>query len=54
MTDVAEQGVVALLFTDLVGSTDLISRIGDDAAEELRQRHFGLLRRRSPNLAAPK
>lgn len=45
MTDVAEQGVVALLFTDLVGSTDLMSRIGDDDAEELRQCHFGLLRR---------
>ena len=38
-------GVVALLFTDLVGSTDLLDRLGDDAAEELRHEHFALLRR---------
>jgi class 3 adenylate cyclase len=37
-------GVVALLFTDLVGSTELLGRLGDDAAEELRRRHFSLLR----------
>ena len=44
MTAVADQGVVALLFTDLVGSTELLTRLGDDAAEELRHRHFSLLR----------
>jgi class 3 adenylate cyclase/DNA-binding CsgD family transcriptional regulator len=38
-------GVVALLFTDLVGSTDLLDRLGADAAESLRQEHFALLRR---------
>ena len=38
-------GVVVLLFTDLVGSTDLLDRLGDDAAEGLRSEHFGLLRR---------
>jgi class 3 adenylate cyclase len=32
-------GVVTVLFTDLVGSTDLIARLGDEAAEELRQGH---------------
>jgi class 3 adenylate cyclase len=37
-------GVVALLFTDLVGSTELLARLGDDAAEDLRRVHFGLLR----------
>ena len=37
-------GVVTLLFTDLVASTELLARIGDDDAEELRRVHFGLLR----------
>ena len=37
-------GVVTLLFTDLVASTELLARVGDDAAEELRRVHFGLLR----------
>lgn len=37
-------GVVALLFTDLVGSTKLLERLGDVAAEELRTAHFALLR----------
>lgn len=36
--------VVVLLFTDLVGSTELLSRLGDDAAEDLRRVHFSLLR----------
>ncbi|MGH9011981.1 MAG: adenylate/guanylate cyclase domain-containing protein, partial [Acidimicrobiia bacterium] len=38
-------GVVAILFTDLVGSTEVLDRLGDDAAEELRRTHFSLLRR---------
>ena len=37
-------GTVTLLFTDLVGSTELLERIGDDEAERLRRAHFGLLR----------
>ena len=37
-------GVVAILFTDLVGSTEVLDRLGDDAAEELRRTHFSLLR----------
>jgi DNA-binding SARP family transcriptional activator len=37
-------GTVTLLFTDLVGSTELLQRIGDDEAERLRRLHFGLLR----------
>ena len=36
--------VVTLLFTDLVGSTELIGELGDDEAERLRRVHFGLLR----------
>jgi predicted ATPase/class 3 adenylate cyclase len=35
---------VTLLFTDLVGSTELLHRLGDDEAEELRRIHFALLR----------
>ena len=38
-------GVVAILFTDLVGSTEVLDRLGDDAAEGLRRTHFSLLRR---------
>ena len=37
-------GVVTLLFTDLVGSTELLSELGDDEAERFRRVHFGLLR----------
>jgi DNA-binding SARP family transcriptional activator len=37
-------GVVSFLFTDVVGSTKLLQRMGDDAAGELRRRHFALLR----------
>src|SRR5690242_17481157 len=32
------------VFTDLVDSTATAARLGRDAAEELRQTHFGLLR----------
>jgi class 3 adenylate cyclase/tetratricopeptide (TPR) repeat protein len=35
---------VTVLFTDLVGSTEMSSRLDRDAADELRQAHFGLLR----------
>src|SRR3954451_20511337 len=35
---------VTVLFTDLVGSTGLASRVGPGAAEELRREHFALLR----------
>jgi class 3 adenylate cyclase/DNA-binding NarL/FixJ family response regulator len=41
---VSSARVVTLLFTDLVGSTELLQRLGDDAAEELRQVHFSLVR----------
>ena len=36
--------VVTLLFTDLVGSTELLGQLGEDEAERLRRVHFGLLR----------
>jgi class 3 adenylate cyclase/tetratricopeptide (TPR) repeat protein len=36
---------VTILITDLVGSTQLESRVGPIVAEELRQEHFGLLRK---------
>src|SRR5262249_5786059 len=35
---------VTVMFTDLVGSTDLLSRVGEDRAEVLRREHFALLR----------
>ena len=35
---------VTVLITDLVGSTQLESRVGPVVAEELREEHFGLLR----------
>lgn len=37
-------GLVSILFTDLVGSTELATRLGDAAADELRRRHFADLR----------
>jgi class 3 adenylate cyclase len=36
---------ITVLFTDLVGSTDLLSRVGEARADELRREHFGLLRK---------
>lgn len=38
-------GVVTFIFTDLVGSTALIDRLGDDAADKVRRDHFEVLRR---------
>jgi class 3 adenylate cyclase len=37
-------GTVTLLFTDLVGSTELLEALGDDEADHLRRVHFRLLR----------
>jgi len=36
--------IVTLLFTDIVGSTELLDRLGDDAFEGLRRTHFAMLR----------
>jgi len=41
---VTDTQTVTVLFTDLVGSTGLATRIGPTAAEELRQEHFAILR----------
>jgi len=35
---------VAILFTDIVGSTELSQRLTPDAADELRRGHFSILR----------
>jgi class 3 adenylate cyclase len=35
---------VTVMFTDLVGSTALLSAVGERLAEDLRREHFGLLR----------
>jgi class 3 adenylate cyclase len=37
-------GTVTLLFTDLVGSTELLARLGERAYEAARREHFALLR----------
>ncbi|MCW3057078.1 MAG: hypothetical protein JWO21_1047 [Solirubrobacterales bacterium] len=37
-------GTVTLLFTDLVGSTELMEQLGDDAGDRLRREHFAMLR----------
>src|SRR3954451_12999325 len=37
-------GLVTILFTDLVGSTDLSTQMGDVAADQLRRDHFSDLR----------
>jgi class 3 adenylate cyclase len=39
-----EVEIVSVLFTDIVGSTELLDRHGDDTAHALRRRHFELLR----------
>ncbi len=40
---VAAARTVSVLFTDLVGSTELLARVGDEAADELRRSHFAAL-----------
>ncbi len=35
---------MAVLFTDLVGSTETLARLGELGAEQLREAHFGLVR----------
>ncbi len=40
----APSGAIIILFTDLVSSTDLLSRLGDEAMEKVRKTHFQLLR----------
>ena len=40
----SESAVVTFLFTDLVGSTEMLDRLGDDVAEQVRRTHFRLLR----------
>ena len=41
----AEPDVLTVLFTDIVGSTQLLTALGDDAADQVRRTHFALLRR---------
>jgi class 3 adenylate cyclase len=43
-TKARKVGTVTVLFTDLVGSTELLDRFGDDAADRLRRSHFRMLR----------
>ena len=39
----ATVGTVTVMFTDLVGSTEIRSRVGEDAAEALRTIHDAIL-----------
>ncbi len=41
---VSETGLVTILFTDLVGSTEMATTMGDVAADDLRRQHFAHLR----------
>jgi class 3 adenylate cyclase len=41
---VGQSRTIALLFTDLVGSTELSTRLGREGADRLRRAHFALLR----------
>jgi class 3 adenylate cyclase len=44
ITDVGDAtGTATLLFTDLVGSTELMDRLGDEASDRLRREHFAML-----------
>lgn len=40
----AGSGVLTILFTDLVASTEQTQRLGEEGADELRRTHFALLR----------
>lgn len=37
-------GTVSIVFTDIVGSTELLARLGDREYDEVRRRHFAALR----------
>src|SRR5215208_5711893 len=39
-----DQSFVTILFTDLVGSAERFSQLGDDAADVVRREHFAALR----------
>ncbi len=41
----AERVLATILFTDIVGSTELAARIGDSAWRELLERHHAVVRR---------
>ncbi|MCJ7673333.1 MAG: adenylate/guanylate cyclase domain-containing protein [Acidimicrobiia bacterium] len=38
-------GTVVICFTDIVESTEMLTRIGDDAFDDVRRRHFEALER---------
>jgi adenylate cyclase len=39
----AGQRTITIMFTDLVGSTELIGALGEEAADVVRSQHFDLL-----------
>jgi len=44
MNGAPSSGTITVLFTDVVGSTDLLSRLGEGPFNELRRAHFAALR----------
>lgn len=40
----ADSTIVTLLFTDLVGSSELFGRLGDEHAQAVLRQHLGILR----------
>jgi class 3 adenylate cyclase len=44
MSDRRSLGRAGVLFTDLVGSTELMAKVGERAFDELRREHFSALR----------
>jgi hypothetical protein len=45
---------VAILFTDIVGSTELSQRLPPEAADEVRREHFSILRQAIAEAGGPK
>ena len=45
---------ITVLFTDLVGSTEMAASISPEAADEVRRKHFRLSVRPSPAPEAPR
>src|SRR5436190_14663713 len=44
LRSVGGTATVAFLFVDMVGSTDMLRRLGDDANDEVRRRYMAILR----------
>ncbi|HEY5024158.1 MAG TPA: adenylate/guanylate cyclase domain-containing protein [Acidimicrobiales bacterium] len=45
---------ITVLFTDLVGSTELSASLSPEASDDVRRRHFSVLRQAVATSGAPK